>query len=140
MKSKSKLYAFLCALLYILGFSTINIAASNKKFDLQLSTGIIVVLKVTGLILICAAILFIFLSVNVLVESDKDLKIEENDERKIMIRGKAAENSFLITSIALLILEFIFICLGKDLASILIAIVLFISIQGILISLYQKKH
>lgn len=142
VKTKGKLYSIIATILYTLGFIAVILATANEKLDIKLSTPIIIVFKITGLIFIAISLLFIILYLNSIMKSDKDFVIEENDERNKMIRGKAAEKTLVIVAFSMFILEFLFICLKENLAAILLSIVMFtcVTINLILISYYQKKY
>jgi len=142
VKTKGKLYSIIATILYTLGFIAVILATANEKLDIKLSTPIIIVFKITGLIFIAISLLFIILYLKSIMKSDKDFVIEENDERNKMIRGKAAEKTLVIVAFSMFILEFLFICLKENLAAILLSIVMFtcVTINLILISYYQKKY
>lgn len=142
VKTKGKLYSIIATILYTLGFIAVILATANEKLDIKLSTPIIIVFKITGLIFIAISLLFIILYLNSIMKSDKDFVIEENDERNKMIRGKAAEKTLVIVAFSMFILEFLFICLKENLAAILLSIAMFtcVTINLILISYYQKKY
>lgn len=114
VKTKGKLYSIIATILYTLGFIAVILATANEKLDIKLSTPIIIVFKITGLIFIAISLLFIILYLNSIMKSDKDFVIEENDERNKMIRGKAAEKTLVIVAFSMFILEFLFICLNTS--------------------------
>lgn len=82
------------------------------------------------------------LYLNNVANHDENFKIEQNDERNIMIRGKAAETSMLITTFVMLIVELILICMGDTTSALLIAIAMFLCAfsQMLLFVYYQKKY
>jgi len=142
MKKKQKLFFILGIISFLIGTTMIFICSLNEKFDIQLTVTEKIIVGMVGIIFIIGAIACLTLYLNNFFNHDENLKIEENDERNIMIRGKAAQTSMMITTFVMLIVEFILICIGDSTAAFLVAIAMFLCVflQILLICYYQKKY
>lgn len=82
------------------------------------------------------------LYLNNVANHDENLKIEQNDERNTMIRGKAAETSIMITTLVMVIVEFILICIGYVTPALLVGLAMFLCffVQILSFVYYQKKY
>lgn len=139
---KSKLYSIVIVLLFALGLTTIILATYKEKLGLELSSEATISLQIVGIILWVSTIFFIYLYVNSLAKENKELMVEDKDERNRMIRGKAAENTLLIMTFIIFILNAIFICLKESLVSIILSLIMFlyVIINVIFVSYYNKKY
>lgn len=139
---KSKLYSIVIVLLFALGLTTIILATYKEKLGLELSSEATISLQIVGIILWVSTIFFIYLYVNSLAKENKELMVEDKDERNRMIRGKAAENTLLIMTFIIFILNAIFICLKESLVSIILSLIIFlyVIINVIFVSYYNKKY
>lgn len=142
MKSKKKLFLFLSIIMWLAGLGFLLMGIINKKMNLGLENSLIIFLGIIGVLCLILTVVFICLCLNCVVNDDEKLKIEENDERNKMIRGKTAEQSLLINSIIMLVIICILIIIREYTASFIVAVGTFIGslIRIFLISYYQKKY
>lgn len=99
-------------------------------------------LNAVGFVLLVAALAGMVQFIHRKVERDEELKREESDERNVMIRGKAAENTVVLIVFVMLLVEFIFICMGDTIPAFILAaaIAVCIYVNIWLILYYQKKY
>ncbi|WP_461207666.1 hypothetical protein [Clostridium sp. DL1XJH146] len=142
MNKKGKLFFVLGILFFMIGFAAVMICSGNEKLDIPLTMGQKILVGAIGVIFDIGGVIFLALHLTNFTSNDENLKIEEKDERNIMIRGKAAEMSMLITIFMMLTVNLILICIGDTTAALLVAIPLFICgfLQMLLICYYQKKY
>ena len=142
MNKKQKLFFILGIISFSIGIVMVFICSLNEKIDIQLTVTEKIIVGTVGVIFVIGAIACLLLFLNNFFNRDENSRIEENDERNIMIRGKASGISMLITIFVMLIVEFILICIGESTAAILVAIAMYLCgfIQILLICYYQKKY
>jgi hypothetical protein len=142
MNKKQKPFSILGIISLLIGSAMVFVCSLNEKIDIQLSITEKIIVGTVGVIFVIGAIACLLLFLNDFFNRDENSRIEENDERNIMIRGKAAGISMLITIFAMLIVEFILICIGDLKAASLVAIVMFLCgfVQILLIGYYQRKY
>lgn len=142
MNKKQKLFFILGIISSLIGFAMVFICSLNEKIGIRLAITEKIIVGMIGIIFVIGALICLVLYMNNFFNHDEDLKIGENDERNIMIRGKAAQASMMITIFVMLIVECILICTGDLIASLLVAIAMFLCgfVQILLICYYQKKY
>jgi len=142
MNKKQKLFFILGIISSLIGFAMVFICSLNEKIGIQLVITEKIIVGMIGIIFVIGALACLVLFMNNFFNNDEDLKIGENDERNIMIRGKAAQTSMMITIFVMLIVECVLICTGDLRASLLVAIAMFLCgfVQILLICYYQKKY
>ena len=142
MNKQQKLFFILGIISFLTGGALIFICSFNEKFDIQLTKTTELIIGIFGILFIIGSIACMLLYLNNVANHDENFKIEQNDERNIMIRGKAAETSMLITTFVMLIVELILICMGDTTSALLIAIAMFLCAysQMLLFVYYQKKY
>lgn len=142
MNKQKKMFAVGGIVLYLVGLILVILCSVKGEIGIHLSLAGKVAAGAGGVLLILAAIACLIRYMNCLVEEDEEIKIAEKDERNVMIRGKAAQDSMLITTILLLSIELILICTRAFLASVLVCGVMVISNWGqvYLINYYGKKY
>jgi len=139
MNKKKKLIYVLGIISFLIGYVMILICPLNEKLDIPLTTTEKIILGMVGSI-------FVIVGITCLVKNyfkdNENSIIAAKDERNIMIRGKAAGISMLITIFVMLTVEFILICIGDSTAAFLVAIAMFLcgNIQLLLFCYYQKKY
>lgn len=142
MNKQRKIYAAGGVFLYLVGLILVILCSVEGETGLYLPLAGKIAIGAGGVFLIVAAIICLIRYLNCLTQEDEELRIAEKDERNVMIRGKAAQDSMLITTILLLSIELILICTGTFLASVLVCGVMVLSNWGhfFLINYYGKKY
>ena len=141
MSRKQKLFFVSGVLSFMVGLAIILICNLKDKLGLNLSENLIMAVGFIGVALVIIAMVFVILYLFNVAKNDKEIRIEEKDERNIMIRGKASENSNLITSILMLAIVCLFLVKGDNFAAIVIAIAMFlISIIHLCFIMYFQKN
>ncbi len=142
--NKNKKVFYMCAsiVMYILGLLLLCIGSFNDKLEFGLPGFAVILIGGLGVIFLLLAIGCMVLYMKHYVNSNEELVIEEQDERNIMIRRKAAELTIPVIVVLLFVVEAILILLGDTRAAIIISIASFIgvNVQMYLILYFQKKY
>ncbi len=142
--NKNKKVFYMCAsiVMYILGLLLLCIGSFNDKLEFGLPGFAVILIGGFGVIFLLLAIGCMVLYMKHYVNSNEELVIEEQDERNIMIRRKAAELTIPVIVVLLFVVEAILILLGDTRAAIIISIASFIgvNVQMYLILYFQKKY
>ena len=142
--NKNKKVFYMCAsiVMYILGLLLLCIGSFNDKLEFGLPGFAVILIGGLGVIFLLLAIGCMVLYMKHYVNSNEELVIEEQDERNIMIRRKAAELTIPVIVVLLFVVEAILILLGHTRAAIIISIASFIgvNVQMYLILYFQKKY
>jgi len=125
------------------GFFVLLLGVFNGYDDLQIteSKSIELLLKIGGCLGFFLGIALLAFYLISLVKDNKELQIEEKDERNIAIRGKASQTAYLITTILLLVILVVFICINLNIAALLTGLVMLVHSFSLvfLIAYYSKK-
>lgn len=142
MNKKQKLFFILGVISFLIGGTMVFICSLNEKLGIPLTITERIVVGIVGILFIIGAIACLILYINNFFNNDEDAKIEENDERNIMIRGKVAEKSLLVTTLVMVIVEFILICIGYVTPALLVGLAMFLCffVEMLLFIYYQKKY
>lgn len=119
-KTSVKRYGVLCGICWVIGTFLVVIANQSAEFELgnieKYSIGIV------GIIFFIFAFISMYKAVNIWFDTDKEAKIEENDERNILIRGKVAQDVNLFSSVVFTLIMIILLIANEMLGVILIAL------------------
>lgn len=139
---KNRIYFIAGILSYAIGLLCILIFKLNNALDLRLSKGVCMMISIVGIILIGFCIVFAYLYIKQIIRGSEELSRGEKDERNIMIRGRAAVNSFLVMTFIMLLLEMILLIMGELTAAVLLSIAMFlcVNVNTYMIMYYQKKY
>lgn len=97
------------ALCYVLGIGSIVAAAAGEKWEVSGSWQIL--LSVVGIAAMLLFTFFVYRYLTCFIDSHEDWKVEEEDERNEMIRGKAAiQCSFIMSFLSLAALLILIVC------------------------------
>ena len=129
MKSSVKKYAVIGVLCWVVSTFLLILSSQNSEFGIE-TVGKYVI-GIVGIVFFLVAFICMYKSITVWVETDKEAKIEENDERNQQIRGKVAEDVNVFSSVVFAIVMMILLMNNQILGVILIAIANF------LINLFQ---
>ena len=142
IKVKKILYLILVILFYIAGLILLMSRQLNDLFAIGLSNTIIVWLGILGIFSMLFAMICMIRIVVIMFQTNKEMKISEQDERNIMIRGKAAQLTIVILSLLMLILEGILIVMSESTAAILVAITFMLGmiVYVFLIGHFDKRY
>jgi len=115
-------------IIWCCGLFVLFLGVFNGYDDLHItdSKPIELLLKIGGCIGFFIGLALMILYIFHAFKESKSAQIEEKDERNIAIRGKAAEVTCFVTTILLLVLEVIFICIDLGIATSLTALVILV--------------
>ncbi len=119
-KSSVKKYGVLCFICWFVG--TFLVIMANQSAEFNFSDVIKYSMGGVGILFFVGAFLSMYKAVNVWFATDEEAKIEENDERNIMIRGKVAQDVNLFSSVIFTLIMIILLIANEMLGVILIAI------------------
>lgn len=141
MKSKTKhiLYLLAIAVCWVGGITLIIGGGTNALFHLKgaLKIGILLL----GVLLLLLSCVLCYLLLSSYVSENRELRIEEEDERNQMIRGIAAQNTNLVFVFLLVAAMIVLSALNYTLAAvILMAIVLIGNLVNLLFIGYYNKR
>lgn len=119
-KSSVKKYGILCFICWAIG--TFLVVMSNQSAEFELGNIAKYSMGVVGIVFFVLAFITMYKAVNVWFATDEDAKIEENDERNIMIRGKVAQDVNLFSSVIFTFIMLILLIANEMLGVILIAL------------------
>ena len=119
-KPSVKKYGILSVICWIVGTFLVIIANQSAEFEL----GIVAKYSIgcVGIILFVLAFIGMYKAVNIWFATDEAAKIEENDERNILIRGKVAQDVNLFSSVIFTLIMIILLIANEMLGVILIAL------------------
>lgn len=137
VKGKKRVYIILAILLYSMGLFLLLSRQINRIAELKLSNTTIIWMGVFGIICTLLTMVCVIRLLIIMFQTNVELNISEQDERNMMIRGKAAEYTVTILSILMLMLEGVLIVMGQSLAAFLIAITFML---GIIAQLFLIRH
>lgn len=141
MKGKGKhiLYILAIAICWVGGITLVICGGSNTLFHLKGALKIGIILLGTLLVLLTCVLCYMLLSSY--IKQNRELRIEEEDERNQMIRGIAAQNTNLVLIFLLVAAMIVLSALNYTLpAIILIAITLIGNfVNMLLIGYYDKR-
>ena len=137
VKGKKRVYIILAILLYSMGLFLLLSRQINRIAELKLSNTTIIWMGVFGIICTLLTMVCVIRLLIIMFKTNVELNISEQDERNMMIRGKAAEYTVTILSILMLMLEGVLIVMGQSLAAFLIAITFML---GIIAQLFLIRH
>lgn len=137
VKGKKRVYIILAFLLYSMGLLLLLSRQINRIAELKLSNTTIIWMGVFGVICTLLTMACVIRLLIIMFQTNVELNISEQDERNMMIRGKAAEYTVTILSILMLMLEGVLIVMGQSLAAFLIAITFML---GIIAQLFLIRH
>lgn len=130
------------AALLIIGLMGMFFRPINSIDMLRLvSENTAILIQIIGLCLFMAGLILIYFCINSIVKNDAELKISEEDERYNLIRGKAAQFSFMLNSYLLVALLMIFIITDYSLPAIMLGAVMLINVfvNMAAVTYYDKK-
>lgn len=139
-KNKINLFVAGTALAYTVGIAGISVSNLDKILEiLQIPA---YVCGGVGIGFILLGILLTIVGARLAIEQDEEAKREEYDERNCMIRGKAAENAMLFITVAMLVTECVFMVMGSEIESNILAGVMAVCVLVWIgwICYYQKKY
>ncbi len=119
-KSSVKKYGVLGVVFWAIGTFLVIISNQSEEFGLEniAKYGI----GIVGIVFFVFAFLSMYKAVNVWFETDEEAKIEENDERNMLIRGKVAQDVNLFSSVVFTLIMIILLIANEMLGVILIAL------------------
>ena len=129
MKSSVKKYAVIGVIYWVVSTFLLILSSQNSEFGI--GTVGKYVIGIVGIVFFLVAFICMYKSITVWVETDKEAKIEENDERNQQIRGKVAEDVNVFSAVVFAVVMMILLMNNQILGVILIAI------ANILINLFQ---
>ncbi len=119
-KSGVKKYGIICGICWAIG--TFLVVISNQSAEFELGNVAKYSLGAVGIIFFIAAFLGMYKAVNIWFETDEEAKLEENDERNIMIRGKVAQDVNLFSSVIFSLIMVILLIANEMIGVLLIAL------------------
>ncbi len=119
-KSGVKKYGIISGICWAVG--TFLVVMSNQSAEFDLGNVAKYGIAAVGIIFFIVAFLGMYKAVNIWFENDKEAKIEENDERNIMIRGKVAQDVNLFSTVVFSLVMVVLLIAGEMLGVILIAL------------------
>lgn len=141
MKQKTKhiLYLLAIAICWVGGVTLIIIGGTNVLFHLKgaLKVGVILL----GVLLLLLSCVLCYMLLSLYIKENRELRIEEEDERNQMIRGIAAQNTNLVFVFLLVAAMIVLSALNYTLAAvILMAIILIGNLVNLLFIGYYDKR
>ena len=113
-------YGVIGILCWIISLTFFVIASLSEDFDLgnigKIGFGIV------GILVFLLGIRILYKGITAWVESDKEAKIEQHDERNEIIRGKVAQDVNLFSSIIYTVIMFVLMVADQMLGVVLIAV------------------
>lgn len=141
MKQKTKhiLYLLAIAICWVSGVTLIISGGTNVLFHLKgaLKVGVILL----GVLLLLLSCVLCYMLLSLYIKENRELRIEEEDERNQMIRGIAAQNTNLVFVFLLVAAMIVLSALNYTLAAvILMAIILIGNLVNLLFIGYYDKR
>ncbi|MBO4998058.1 MAG: hypothetical protein J6D02_08680 [Lachnospira sp.] len=141
MKQKTKhiLYLLAIAICWVGGVTLIISGGTNVLFHLKgaLKVGVILL----GVLLLLLSCVLCYMLLSLYIKENRELRIEEEDERNQMIRGIAAQNTNLVFVFLLVAAMIVLSALNYTLAAvILMAIILIGNLVNLLFIGYYDKR
>lgn len=137
VKGKKRVFVILAIMLYCIGLLLLLSRQINRIAELEISNTAITWMGIVGIICTLLTMVCVIRLLTIMVQTNVELNISEQDERNMMIRGKAAEYTLTILSILMLMLEGVLIVMGQSVAAFLIAITFML---GIIAQMFLIRH
>ena len=120
----------------LLGMSTMDFMEFNLS---KLTTILFIIIAVIFLI---TAVLALTKAISKLLTSDEEGKIEEYDERNVMIRGKTAEMNNMISALITTGIMLVCIFMGYNIPALILGVSLILGniIHALIFAYYSKKY
>lgn len=125
MKKNNRLYAIIGIISSVCGSFALAFGVSDGYADLQFTDTAKLFLKIGGVLGLVLGLVLLILYLLRVSKDDKEIQINEKDERNIAIRGKAAVMTCMISSFVLSAILVVSFIIGSTLTSRLISIALF---------------